>query len=224
MGNPSFPHRSGDCPVTSGPAPPSPHHTGPAERTAQLAQLADRLIAGRHDTFTSYPGLGLHAGNLYGAIGPETAITREIARALGLAEHQAQSGLTYLEHAGVVHSSTAGWKRASRRRLDQLSKQLTVGGRLEARRRRYSIERELWAWFQAETAWMRAPQRPALGRRPQRGQLALVPADGTHCYGPHPRTSDGALSWREARRIVESERGGLARRNPNEVQQRRKMA
>ena len=38
------------------------------------------------------------------------------------------------------------------------------------------------------------------------------PDAGTHAYGPHPRRPDGRLDWREARRIVQDERGGVAHR------------
>lgn len=69
---------------------------------------------------------------------------------------------------------------------------------------------------------MRAPRRPAAKHRPGRGQLSLLPDDGTHAYGPHPRRADGRLDWREARRIVVDERDGHARRlrpDPSTVDQ-----
>jgi hypothetical protein len=89
---------------------------------------------------------------------------------------------------------------------------LGVAGLLAARARRYVVERELWAWWRAEDAWMHAPRRPSARSRPGRGQLSLLPEDGTHAYGPHPRRSDGRLDWRTARRVVENERDGTARR------------
>ena len=62
---------------------------------------------------------------------------------------------------------------------------------------------------------MRAPRRPDIKHRPGRGQLSLLPDDGTHAYGPHPRRADGQLDWRAARRVIEHERGGVAlRRGP----------
>lgn len=59
---------------------------------------------------------------------------------------------------------------------------------------------------------MHAPRRSDASRRPARGQLSLVPEDGTHAYGPHPRRGDGRLDFAEARRIVEHERSGTAAR------------
>ncbi len=64
---------------------------------------------------------------------------------------------------------------------------------------------------------MRAPRRTSPNRRPGRGQLALYPDDGTHAYGPHPRRPDGRLDWRAARREVEHERNGVARRPWNSI-------
>jgi predicted nuclease of restriction endonuclease-like (RecB) superfamily len=58
---------------------------------------------------------------------------------------------------------------------------------------------------------MHAPRRPDASRRPARGQLSLVPEDGTHAYGPHPRRGDGRLDFAEARRIVEHEQKGAKR-------------
>jgi hypothetical protein len=85
---------------------------------------------------------------------------------------------------------------------------------LAERTERYGIERELWAWWQAEETWMRAPRRTSSKHRAGRGQLSLVPEAGTNAYGPHPRRGDGRLDWREARRIVRDERGGVAHRVP----------
>lgn len=85
-----------------------------------------------------------------------------------------------------------------------------VAGRLDARATRYRVEREAWAWWKAEEAWMHAPRRPDAKRRPSRGQLSLVPDDGTHAYGPHPRRPDGRLDYAAARRIIVEEREGTA--------------
>ncbi|MFM9587433.1 hypothetical protein, partial [Streptomyces caniscabiei] len=41
-------------------------------------------------------------------------------------------------------------------------------------------------------------------------QLSLVPDDGTHAYGPHPRRADGRLDYAAARRIIIEEREGPA--------------
>jgi len=62
---------------------------------------------------------------------------------------------------------------------------------------------------------MHAPRRPDANRRPSRGQLSLVPDDGTHAYGPFPRRTDGRLDWGAARRIVLDDRDGTALRPQN---------
>ena len=188
-----------------------PRHTGAAERTAQLAHLLDKTAAAAHDAFTPGPGLGLHAGNVYAATTTDST-THDVARTTGTSEARAQQDLTRLAAAGLIRSTKKGWRRRGRAALDRAATQRGVDGRLDERKRRYAVERELWAWYQAEEAWMRAPQRPAASRRPQRGQLSLIPQAGTHAYGPHPRRSDGTLDWRAARHVVENERGGTAQR------------
>ncbi|HEY5515347.1 MAG TPA: hypothetical protein VIK12_03980, partial [Pengzhenrongella sp.] len=90
-----------------------------------------------------------------------------------------------------------------------------VDGRLAERAHRYSVERELWAWWRAEETWMHTPRRTAPSRRPGRGQLSLVPDDGTHAYGPYPRRADGRADHDAARRELVDERDGIAaRRRP----------
>ena len=59
---------------------------------------------------------------------------------------------------------------------------------------------------------MHAPRRAGAKRRPSRGQLSLVPDDGTHAYGPLPRTVGGRLDWAAARCVILDERGGTALR------------
>ena len=69
---------------------------------------------------------------------------------------------------------------------------------------------------------MRSPRRTDAKRRPGRGQLALIPEPGTHAFGAHPRTRDGRLDWREARRVLIEDRGGRAhRRTADAVSPRR---
>jgi hypothetical protein len=193
-------------------ADPRPAGAGSAERSTLLARLVDRTTLATHDLFTPGPGLGLHAGNTYARLTSEPQNLKDLAHETGVPTNYLARTLDRLTSAGVIVRSRAGWRRSRIDRRRRAAQQLGVDGRLTSRANRYSIERELWAWWQAEDAWMRAPQRPAAKRRPGRGQLSLLPDAGTHAYGPHPRRLDGRLDWREARRIVEHERGGNARR------------
>lgn len=185
---------------------------GAAERSTLLASLHARTAAATHDLFTHGPALGHHAGNTYARTTTEPQQLAELARATGASPSTTARTLARLTSAGVLIHTRAGWRRHASDRRRAAAVRLGVAGRLDERSGRYVIERELWAWWQAENAWMRAPRRPAMKHRPGRGQLSLLPDDGTHAYGPHPRRPDGRLDWRAARREVEQERGGVALR------------
>ncbi|MGW9114531.1 hypothetical protein [Microbacterium sp. NPDC055683] len=195
-------------------ADPRPAGAGAAERTSLLASLTTRLTDAAHDLFTLGPGLGHLAGYAYAHCTPTPQNAVDLARSLGASVAQATRTLDRLTSAGVLVHTRDGWRRTATDRRRAAAVRRGVDGRLADRARRYAVERELWAWWQAENTWMHAPQRTSSKRRPGRGQLALLPDDGTHAYGPHPRRADGRLDWREARRIVEDERGGIAQRRP----------
>lgn len=185
---------------------------GAADRLTLLASLTARIADAAHDLFTRGPGLGHHAGNTYARTTSEPQTLAELAELTGAAPAETFRTLARLTEAGVLKRMPSGWRRYATDRRRAAAARRGVNGRLTERAARYSIERELWAWWQAEDEWMRAPRRPDIKHRPGRGQLSLLPEDGTHAYGPHPRRTDGRLDWRAARREVENERGGVARR------------
>ena len=193
-------------------ADPRAAGAGAADRSALLASLTARTAAAAHDAFTHGPALGHHAGNVYARTTAEPQALDDLAKATGATPAATARTLARLTSAGVLVRTRAGWRRHASDHRRAAAVRLGVAGRLVERARRYSVERELWAWWQAEDAWMRAPRRPDARHRPGRGQLSLLPDDGTHAYGPHPRRPDGRLDWRAARREVEHERGGVARR------------
>lgn len=200
-------------------ADPRPVGAGAAERTTLLASLTARLNAARHDLFTpGNGGLGHHAGNTYARTTDEPQTLTQLSLATGASTKDTAHTLNRLTSAGVLVSTPHGWRRPRADHRRAAADRAGTTGRLDNRATRYSIERELWAWWQAEHEWMRAPGRQAPGRRPSRGQLSLIPDVGTHAYGPHPRRYDGRLDWREARRIVEEERHGHAARRLADVE------
>ncbi|MGZ0069862.1 hypothetical protein [Microbacterium arborescens] len=195
-------------------ADPRPPGAGAAERTQLLITLTTRITDTAHDLFTSArPALGHFAGNLYARISHAPQLLDELARATGAGAVRLSRTLDRLTYAGIVDGTPTGWMRSNRSSPDAAATATGVAGRLAARAARYRIEREVWAWWKAEEAWMRAPRRSDSSRRPGRGQLSLVPGDGTHAYGPHPRGADGRLDFAKARRIVENERAGTAARD-----------
>jgi len=200
------------APQSRSQADPRPAGAGAAERSALLTALTTRTRAAAHDLFTPGPALGHHAGNTYARTTEEPRTVEELSRLTGGSTRQTLRTLHRLTSAGVLIQTRAGWRRHRSDRRALAAQRLDVAGRLDDRARRYRIERELWAWWQAEDSWMRAPRRTGAKHRPGRGQLALLPDAGTHAFGPHPRRPDGRLDWREARRVVLTERDGQAHR------------
>lgn len=183
-------------------ADPRPVGAGAAERSTLLATLTTRTADAAHDLFTLGPGLGFHAGNLYARTTREPLPVDAIARHAGCTVDETRRTLDRLTHAGVLVHNRDGWRRRAVDHRRAAAVQLDVDGRLSARAARYAVERELWAWWQAEETWMRAPRRTHPTRRPGPGQLALLPELGTNAYGAHPRTQDGRADYRTARALL----------------------
>ena len=192
-------------------ADPRPAGAGAAERTALLTTLRTRTTDAAHDLFTATrPALGHLAGNLYARIGTTPLALDHLSPTIGADPLRTRRLLDRLTYTGIVERSLDGWHRVDALSPDAAAERAGVAGRLDARATRYRTEREAWAWWKAEEAWMHAPRRPDAKRRPSRGQLSLVPDDGTHAYGPHPRRPDGRLDYAAARRIIIDERDGKA--------------
>ncbi|MDO5067453.1 MAG: hypothetical protein Q4D96_09265 [Propionibacteriaceae bacterium] len=186
-------------------ADPRPEGAGTAERHTLLATLTGRLADAAHDLFTPSPGLGHHAGNLYALTTLQSQRLDELAHQLGSSPEHTARTLDRLVDVGVLIRTRAGWKRPPTDRRTTAAQVLGIDGRLNQRAHRYQVERELWAWWRSEEAWMRAPRRPSTTHRPSRSQLTLLPDTGPPTHGPHPRRPDGRLNWKEARRIIETE-------------------
>lgn len=193
-------------------ADPRPAGAGAAERITLLTELTGLLGDVAHDLFTPTPGLGHLAGNLYSHTTTSPRTSEDLAHATGLSLTQTRTLLHRLTSAHVITQTTKGWQRTPTDQRTRAAKHFKVHGTLQKRADRYQLERELWAWWQAEETWMKAPNKLKSQHRPVRGQLSLLPDDTTHAYGPHPRTAKGRLDWRKARRIIEQERGGTAHR------------
>ncbi len=198
-------------------AVPRPAGAGAAERTCLLATLTARITDAAHDLFSLSPGLGHLAGNTYSRTSTDPQQLDDVARCIGASPAQARRLLDRLTEAGVLIHDRRGWRRPACDRRPAAARSLGIDGRLAERAERYRIERELWAWWQAEEAWMNAPKRTAPTRRPGRGQLSLLPEDGSHAYGPYPRGLDGRADHRRAHRELTEDRGGPALRRPHEA-------
>lgn len=132
--------------------------------------------------------------------------------------------LERLRDSGVVVVSDAGWSRPPVDGRDAAAERLSVHGRLRDREKRYELERELWAWWQAEQTWMHAPRRSDARRRPRPGQVLLVPITETNVFGAHPRRDDGRADYRRARAILSDDSPVNARPiSPTATQTRRRL-
>lgn len=183
-------------------ADPRPERPGAAERPLLLTELTARLHVVAHDAFTPAGGLGHHAGNLYARTSHVPLSLAQLASATGATSVRTSTTLEQLAAFRLITYTPDGWIRGDSDRRDAVAYHLGVHGRLRRRATRYRIERELWAWWRAEEAWMRASRRLAARRRPGPGQLALLPAEGTNIYGAHPRRRDGRADYAAARRYL----------------------
>lgn len=184
-------------------ADPRPPGAGAALRSLLLANLTSRLAAARHDVFSPAGALGHRTGNLFSRLSTSPQDLVDLTRISGTTEAQTLRDLERLTRHGLVHARTSGWTRPRDDRRRAAARELGVDGRLAERSRRYRLERELWAWWQAEQNWMNAPRRPDASRRGGYGQLSLLPEVGTNHFGAHPRGLDGRADYRAARSRLE---------------------
>lgn len=183
--------------------PRPPKGAGSAMRSLLTETLTNRLAAVRHDLFTTAPSLGHLAGNIYSRCITEPMSFPELLALSGASPVQLIKALDRLSSFDVLLQTATGWIAASESTRDVAADKLSVAGRLHERSRRYTVERELWAWWQAEQTWMEAPRRTAANRRPSPGQLILVPMPGVNTFGAHPRNAKGRADYRSARAHLE---------------------
>lgn len=181
-----------------------PPGVGGALRISLLETLTARLTAAAHDLFTlGRPALGHHAGNTYARTAPVPQTLDELARSVGASRTQTARTLYRLNLAGLVVEGADGWRRPDTDSRDMTAERIGIAGRLADRARRYTVERELWAWWRDEEEWMRSPHRPTQHRRPAPDQISLFTAGGRSTRGAHPRRIDGRADLRTARAYVE---------------------
>jgi hypothetical protein len=188
-----------------------PDNTAPpsglfAERRSLIAMLEEQLTAARHDLFT-YQGLGHFAGKLYAHLAESTgAHVDDLRRALGMQTRHVITALSRLRSVRLVVRRPGGWARSRTDLRDKGAKILGVAGILERRRHRFVVDREVWAWWQAEYATMTSsprvrPRRPHVTSRPL---FSAEKSLGERVWPRYPRRSDGQADHREARWHVEA--------------------
>jgi len=184
-------------------ANPRPPGAGTAERNRWIALLRTRLSAAAHDVFTPAGGLGHATGQLYATLTAQPGSIGQLAHRLGCSVDEVGYRLGLLRAARLARRTLAGWCVVRADRRDRAALRLGVAGRLADRARRYALEREAWAWWGEELAWMHAPRHAPASRRPGLGQLSVVdPAGSPPPRPPHPRRVDGRADFAAARHAL----------------------
>lgn len=167
-----------------------PAGAGAADRTLLLEYFQDRLTAAAHDVFSQNHALPHRRGNSYARLSPITP--RHPADAVELDD------LDDLRQYGLAIHTPNGWIRTAATMRDGLARRFGVHGRLEQRRGRYTAEREVWSWWQAEHDWMNTP-RADRERRRSTSQTPLWQTAADARYPRHPRRTDGRADYAAAR-------------------------
>ena len=171
-------------------------------RAALLAELENRLEAGRHDVFTR-AGLGPTARRVYEALASAGATVRDLAWKAGLPRDRvARSVIALRQHRLAVRSAGA-WRKPSRDFRDWAARKLDVAGILQRRRARHDNEREQWAWWQNHLA-RRAGRRGRERTGPAQTLIFQLsdPHGGPEAWPAYPTHPDGAADHPTAWRYI----------------------
>ncbi|WP_295792202.1 hypothetical protein [uncultured Microbacterium sp.] len=172
-------------------------------RAALLAELDDRLDAGRHDVFTR-KGLGPTARRAYEALTAVIADPAAVSDRAGLPLGRARAALARLRRYKLAIATRTGWRRRMHDFRNYVAHRLDVAGTLRRRELQYEREREQWAWWNADTA-----HRAGKGSRPRRPAtpqpvMFRIEDDrgGADSWPAYPRDSDGRGKHQEAMHYV----------------------
>lgn len=179
-----------------------PPHELFATRAFLIARLERDLLDRTHDVFTR-GGIGHMAGRAYALLAQLPSVTVEsAARLLGISTRYAATILSRLRRHRLITDHAEGWVRARRDLRDAAARVLGVAGVLIARVESYRIDREVWAWWQAETAHMLTAPHKRQRRRHATARTLDIPGTitrGERDWPVYPRTG-GRGDHIEARR------------------------
>ena len=174
-------------------------------RQEYVTVLEAQVTDGRHDVFTRR-GLGHLAGQLYALLPRHGVLTVEAAaRVLGIGRRHMTEIVSRLRTHRLISPDKDGWIRARRDYRDRAAKITGAAGTLLLRGERYQVEREIWAWWQAELQQMTArPEKRS--RRPYVSARTLQFAEqpGERQWPRYPRATNGLGDHREARYWADS--------------------
>jgi hypothetical protein len=173
-------------------------------RTWWIQELGDRLAALSQDLFAAPHSLGRTAGRVFASIGD--AIDVSAAEIFVRAQVDAGTGrraINELAVHGLIGRSENGWQARQSVDLELIAESIGVAGYLEERAVRYSIERAVWAWWQAEHLWMNARGKRRRRRFGGTG-LALFSSSGRTEYPLYPRGPDRRADHRKAKQLAQA--------------------
>lgn len=171
-------------------------------RSRLIGELERKLAAGNHDVFTAPGSLGRACGRLLAALQPALVeTTADLVSRTGAPPARLRRGLLRLSRHGLISRVDAGWVRTDTDKRDEVAALLGVTGYLQTRGRRYTEERQVWAWWQAECVWM---SRPAKRRRRREGSsaAALFAVSDRPEFQAYPRGPDHRGDHRAARVLI----------------------
>lgn len=187
-----------------------PHHEMTARppgqvydaRAVLLAELEERVLAGRHDVFTR-AGLGPTARRVYEALRTDDADEECVAERAGMPLGRVRAVLQRLRRHLLARTKEGLWRRPLRDRRARASVRLGTAGVLAQRAQRHERERELWGWWQNHLA-RKAGRRGKNRAGPAQTLMFRVTDEygGPEAYPSYPAHPDGQADHPTAWRYV----------------------
>lgn len=181
---------------------PPPALPAPAFRNLWITALTRKITATTHDVFAAPGGLGRTAGRLFAQLeSSHLQSLGDLSSRVGIPPQLTKRYLQRLEHCGLAFSAGLYWQSSPTDARTAVADSLGVNGYLDERKHRYAIERQAWAWWQAELQRRHEPRRRR--RQWHAGQPRAFTLVGQALEYPiHPRKKDGRSDFAAARLAI----------------------
>ena len=173
----------------------------PPARSALLRELTLRTTALNQDVYAAPGSLGRAAGYLHLQLLPGGSWTvGDLALRTGFTAAAVRRLLTRLHRNGLVQLVEGHWRAAVDADPQPIAARLDVDGYLADRRRRYEVERIVWARWQQELHWMSQNHIVKRRSRPHPTATQLT-GQAVHERARYPRGPDQRADHKTARRL-----------------------
>jgi hypothetical protein len=180
--------------------PPPALPGGTALRNATLKRIRATLKAIAHDVFSAPGSLGRTAGRTFAQLRPDEVLdVGQLTQRVRLPASSVRRSLRKLTEYGLTARVDGGYFAPATDQRAAVAGFLGVAGYLEDRRERYEVEREAWAWWQAELE-RRHTRRRRRRQRATEPQLYSTLSEPTD-YPIHP-TRNGRADFAAALRAI----------------------